>query len=249
MNAAERVAGALCAMWRARTSALGGSVFEDDGLVTCITGLSFPPFNPSLVERMPRDPVAALSAAERHHLAVGLRFGINLDVELHRDVRTTARSAGLRVIQTEPGMVVRPLELSEPPVPGGVAIDPAGDRLEEVAAVVTEGFGGDLSINRGFVAPAVFEDPRARIFLASLDGEPVATVETWLQDGVLGVFGVATVPGARRRGIAAAITAHAIRERAGEADLAFLQSSAMGHGVYRSIGFRAVSTWEVWARA
>jgi GNAT superfamily N-acetyltransferase len=236
-------------MWRARTSALGGAVHEHDGVLCCLTGLNFPPFNPSLVERPPHDPAAALVAAERRYVAVGLPFGINLDIELHRDVRSAAQSAGLRVIQSEPGMVVVPSEVREPSVPNGVEIVPAREHLDAVAIVATEGFGGDLTINRGFVPPTVYDDGSARVYLARLDGRPVATVETSLQDGVLGVFGVATVPDARRRGIAAAITAHAVRDRAAAADIAFLQSSEVGHGVYGSIGFRDASTWEVWSRA
>jgi GNAT superfamily N-acetyltransferase len=76
----------------------------------------------------------------------------------------------------------------------------------------------------------------------------VSTVETSLQDGVLGVFAVATVPDARRMGIGRTITAYAVRDRAADADLAFLQSSEMGHGVYLGLGFRDVATWEVWSR-
>jgi GNAT superfamily N-acetyltransferase len=243
------VAAALCRMWRARTAALGGTVYEHDGVLSCLTGLNFPPFNPSLVEQQPHDPAAALVAAERRYVAVGLPFGINLDVDLHRDVRDAARDAGLRVIQSEPGMVALPSEMRQPSVPHGVEIGPAREHLDAVATVATEGLGGDLTINRGFVPPAVYDDGSARVYLARLDGRPVATAETSLQDGVLGVFGVGTVPDARRRGIAAAVTAHVVLDRAAEADLAFLQSSAMGHGVYEQLGFRDASTWEVWSRA
>ena len=249
MDVSERVAAALCATWRARTVALGGSIHEDDGLVSYLTGLAFAPFNPSLVERPPVDPAAALAAAERHHVAAGLPYGINLDIELHRDVRTAAQTAGLRMIQSEPGMIALASEVAEPSLPKGVEFVSAREHVDAVADVVTEGFGGDHEINRGFVAPAVFDAPSARIYLARLEGRPVATVETSLQDGILGVFGVTTVPDARRRGIAAAITAFAVRDRAEDADLAFLQSSAMGHGVYEAIGFRDLSTWEVWSRA
>jgi ribosomal protein S18 acetylase RimI-like enzyme len=249
MSEAERVAAAMCSMWRTRTAALGGRVYEDDGVLSCLTGLDAAPFNPSVVERAPRDPAAALAGAERHYPAVGLPYGIDLDPELFPDLRDAAAGAGLRVIVSRPGMVVVPADVTVSAMPEGVVIERADRRLDDVAAVATDGFGGDLAINRRFVADPVFRDPRSRVYLALLDGEPVATAETSLQDGVLGVFGVATVPGARRRGFGAAITAHAVRDRADEADLAFLQSSEMGQGVYTRLGFRVVSTWDVWSRA
>ncbi|MEX0984139.1 MAG: hypothetical protein WD096_03730, partial [Actinomycetota bacterium] len=44
----------------------------------------------------------------------------------------------------------------------------------------------------------------------------------------------------------AAITAFAVCDRAGEAELAVLDASDSGFGVYERLGFRTVSTWEVW---
>ena len=248
MSEAERIAAAMCSMWRGRTVALGGTVFEDDGVLSCVTGLDAAPFNPSVIERAPRDPAAALAAAERHYVAVGLPYGIDLDPELHPDVRAAASAAHLRVAVSRPGMIADPMDVPAPVLPDGLAIERADELLDDVAAVATEGFGGDLAINRRFVADAVWRDPRARVYIARLDGRAVATAETSLQEGVLGVFGVATAPSARRQGVGAAITAFAVRDRADEADLAFLQSSEMGHGVYRGLGFRDHSTWEVWSR-
>jgi N-acetylglutamate synthase len=248
MEVAERIAATLCLVWRGRTAALGGTVHENDGVLSFLTGLAAAPFNPSLVERAPRDARKALAAAERLYEAVGLAFGIDLDRELHPEVRAAAEAAGLRIIEPRPGMVAAPSEVPETNAPTGLVIRSAEEDLDDVAAVATAGFGGDLAINRAFVADPVFRDPRARIYLAWLDGRPVSSVETSLQDGVLGIFGVTTVPDARRMGIGGAITAHAVRDRAAEADLAFLQSSQMGHGVYANLGFRDVSRWEVWSR-
>jgi predicted GNAT family acetyltransferase len=146
-------------------------------------------------------------------------------------------------------MVADPERIHAPIGREGLTIERADERLDDVASVATEGFGGEFEINRAFVAGSVWRDVRARVYLATLDGAAVATAETSLQEGVLGVFGVATIPSARRRGIGAAITAHVVRDRAHEADLAFLQSSEMGRGVYERLGFRAISTWEVWSRA
>jgi ribosomal protein S18 acetylase RimI-like enzyme len=249
MTEAEHVAVALCSMWRHRTAALGGTVYEDDGVLSCLTGLASAPFNPSVVERPPADPAAALADAERRYRAVGLPYGIDLDPESFPGVRDAAAAAGLRVVVARPGMVRDPKRVRMPTVPSGLTIERGDEQLDDVASVATEGFGGDVAINRAFVADAVWRDPVARVYVARLDGTAVATAETSLQDGVIGVFGVATVPGARRRGIGSALTAYAVRDRAQEADLAFLQSSEMGRGVYERLGFREISTWEVWSRS
>jgi GNAT superfamily N-acetyltransferase len=249
MDVSERIAAALCLVWRSRTAALGGTVHENDGVLSFLTGLAAAPFNPSLVERSPRDAGEALAAADRLYEAVGLPFGIDLDPELHPDVRAAAEAAGLRIVDSRPGMVAGPSEMPETIARDDLVIGRAARRLDEVAAVATAGFGGDLAINRAFVADPVFQDPHARVYLAWLDGRPVSTVETSLQNGVLGVFGVATIPDARGKGIGGAITAHAVRDRAADSDLAFLQSSEMGHGVYANLGFRDLSRWEVWSRA
>jgi ribosomal protein S18 acetylase RimI-like enzyme len=248
MELSERIAVSLCMAWRRRTAALGGTLHENDGVLSCLTGLDAAPFNPSLVERAPTDVAAALAAAERVYDTVGLPFGIDLDPALHPDVRNGARDADLYVVESRPGMVVAPTDVPAATLTDGLVIGRADGHLTDVAAVATAGFGGDPATNRAFVADAVFQDTRARVYLAWLEGRPVSTVETSLQDGILCVFGVATVPDARRVGIGAAITAYGVRDRAAETDLAFLQSSEMGHGVYERLGFRDVSTWEVWAR-
>jgi len=249
MTEAERVAAALCSMWRGRTAALGGTVYDDDGVLSCLTGLASAAFNPSVIERRPEEPASALAAAERHYRAVGLPFGIDFDPHLFPEVRDAAAAAGLRVVVARPGMVADPNKVEPPVMPDGLVIERADARLDDVASVATEGFGGEYAINRAFVADAVWRDQPARVYVATLDGRRVATAETSLQDGVLGVFGVATVPSARRRGVGAAITAHVVRDRADEADLAFLQSSEMGRAVYANLGFREISTWEVWSRS
>ena len=64
--------------------------------------------------------------------------------------------------------------------------------------------------------------------------------------GVLGVYGVATVPEARRRGIATALT----RGRWWHAPAlpAVLQPSPMAEGMYPRLGFRRFTTFRSWDR-
>ena len=77
-----------------------------------------------------------------------------------------------------------------------------------------------------------------RHYLGALNGEPVATASLFLGDGVAGIYDVRTIPEVRRQGIGYAVTLRAICEGR---DLGYrigaLQSSPMGYGVYRRIGF------------
>ena len=71
----------------------------------------------------------------------------------------------------------------------------------------------------------------------------MATAASVTADGVIGIYNVATAPGFRGRGIAEAITRHALTaallESAGAPIV--LQSSPMGVDLYYSLGFRAVT--------
>jgi ribosomal protein S18 acetylase RimI-like enzyme len=93
-------------------------------------------------------------------------------------------------------------------------------------------------------APLLFHDdtilaPHIAAFVAYMDGVPVASAMTLVSHRVAGVFYVATVEHARRRGLGDALTRMAAR--AGfelGAQAAWLGASEMGAGLYRRIGFR-----------
>jgi predicted GNAT family acetyltransferase len=96
------------------------------------------------------------------------------------------------------------------------------------------------------LGPRALERSRIRMFLATLDARPVAMAYVHLHEGAIGVFGVGTVERYRRRGIGTAVTAFAIAEVGEGADLAWLQPTALGRGVYQAMGFRPVVQWQVW---
>jgi ribosomal protein S18 acetylase RimI-like enzyme len=99
-----------------------------------------------------------------------------------------------------------------------------------------------------FVAEAVFNNfsrlnPKKdfpwRHYLGKLDGRTVAAATLFLGAGVAGIYHMATLPQARRRGIASAMTLTALLEAR---EIAFrigvLQSSNAGRGVYQRLGFK-----------
>ncbi len=75
------------------------------------------------------------------------------------------------------------------------------------------------------------------------NGRPVATAATVVSDGVIGVYNVATMPEDRGKGIAEAITRHAIAAATRETGLTrvILQSTQQGERLYKRLGFREVS--------
>jgi ribosomal protein S18 acetylase RimI-like enzyme len=75
-------------------------------------------------------------------------------------------------------------------------------------------------------------------FVAFVDDGPVATTSVLMGGDVAGIYMVGTLTEARGRGIGAAVTREAMRfARVRGATQAALQSSELGYGVYRNLGF------------
>lgn len=85
------------------------------------------------------------------------------------------------------------------------------------------------------------EDAPEEHVIGLLDGTPVATASLVVAGGAAGIYNVATLEPARRRGIGAALTSAAVR-RGGERglEIATLQASDMGRPIYERLGFRFV---------
>ena len=252
-DTAERVrmAAFMPAAWRRRVAACGGQVHDADGLAVCLTGVPLAPFNPTLIERLPDDPDAAIERAEAYYDGTGLALGIDLEPSLHGPVREAARRGGLTMVESRPGMTVALADVVPVAPPDGVELFrvESSALLDRVVEVDESAFGVDAATTRRFLPDAVLEDPTQRVYAARVDGRLVSVGESTTLNGVVGVFGVATDPGYRRRGIGAALTAFLLADRAGDADLAVLDASDLGEGVYARLGFAAMSTWEVWVRA
>lgn len=82
-------------------------------------------------------------------------------------------------------------------------------------------------------------------YVARCGGENAAMLMAFDHDGDCGIYMVGTVAAARRRGIATALSAHAVaaaRERG--CTTASLQATAMAEGVYARVGFHDLGRFD-----
>ena len=94
-----------------------------------------------------------------------------------------------------------------------------------------------------------FGDELPVTILARIDGRPVATALGSVAGGGIVIANVTTVPDVRGRGLGRTVTLAAMHAgaRAG-ATIAVLQSTEMGLGVYRSLGFEEFARYRVAVR-
>ena len=89
-----------------------------------------------------------------------------------------------------------------------------------------------------------FFHPEIVRYVAHVNGESGAAGLSFVSDGVLGIFGTATLPAFRRRGLQGAIVARAINDARGKADLviATTEPGSISQRTFERLGFRVIYT-------
>ena len=226
------------------------SVPRAGGVVTLLTGLPMDWFSQVLIERDEATPAGVLAgvaeARERgDRFVVRLREGID-----DRFIPTLAR-AGLTPAgegTSTPGMVAFTIDrdaIAGQAAPGleiRRVIDAAG--IDAHRRTVTAGFGSDPSVAWETACPDLLDRPECVVYVGYADGAPVVSGLGWRTGRTIGVYSIATIPSARRRGFGAAMTARVVADSvAAGCDVAALQASELGRRVYERLGFRTVVTY------
>lgn len=221
----------------------GALIRRDGGVVTLLSGLPLLLFNQILIESSRADPGALQDAVEAAR-ARGHRFVVDVRSGSDDHVIPEVGELGLVMLGDGPwipGMAMYPLAVE----PHDVGLDLRrvrdGAGIEDHVQAAAAGFEMSEDLLRRIVRPGILEAPGTTVFVGYHDGEPVATGLGIRTGRTIGVYNIATVPTARRRGFGRAMTAHVVAEGAAAGcDVAVLQASDMGRPIYERMGFRTV---------
>ena len=231
-------------LWREMVRWSGGRIVEEDG-VLFVSGPSA--YLRVAIRSDPSVDGNAVVARATEFFGDGpAGFILNVRLPDDGDIESAALAAGFRAAWTE-----LPMAIDEPPAAGAIPNEIDVRVLDDTSGVIDYGrvvaLANDDPGERER-APLLFHDetilaPHIAAFVAYLDAEPVACAMTLVSHRVAGVFYVATVEHARRRGVGDALTRMAARTgfEMG-ADAAWLGASEMGAGLYRRIGFRELGS-------
>jgi hypothetical protein len=236
----DRVHAHLRAYLEAVASLPGGELRVDGGIVRSTAPIGWPMFNGALA--IPQAGSCGAAAAVARELAAHGRpwFWWALPDTPGSALDAAAAAGASEFDRRAPWMEARIADLPEPAMPEGASLeevsDEAGYRLW--ARTLREIYGFPEEGERSWVEPARllgWRDLPWRQWIAFHGGEPVAVTLLFCGGGVAGLFGVGTMPSARRLGFGRLVTLHPLK-RSGE-ELAGFFSTPDGEPLYRSLGF------------
>jgi ribosomal protein S18 acetylase RimI-like enzyme len=226
-------------------SARNGSVLRAEGLVASFVPSA--PDSPALNAAVALDPQQApryLEELECRYGDAGVRrWAIWVDGS-HRDVTAELRHCGMAIASASPGMGAALTDLK-------IDLTTANPRPNANLRVV--GHVNDLAYgnidNRLERTLNTLEEGTLRGYKADLNGAPAAVALALHHGDDCGVSFVATVPRARRQGLATQVMRSALADaRRSELTTITLQATELGERLYQQLGLRRLSPMELWER-
>ena len=220
-------------------------LYETPESIRTVTDIPFPLFNSVLRARLPSERIdQAIDSilAEYRSRNVPMMWWIGPSTQ-PSDLGRILSDRGLH-LSANPGMAADLACLPERyPMPEELLIK----RVEQEAELDTFcRVVGDVFGMPGFVADAFFDlflhlgfDSPLINYIGLVNNQVVATSSVFLGAGIAGLYNVAAVESARRKGIGAAMTALPLLEaRAAGYRISTLEASESGFNVYRRLGFQ-----------
>jgi GNAT superfamily N-acetyltransferase len=228
--------------WREDVSRRPGGDWADlGGVHVHTTGLAPRQWNGAHVTRpLDVDPIVPRVAewfAERDK-----PWGVLIPAELE------LTPSELTHLTDQPVMLLKLDALQPAPLPTGIAVTDRAPTAD-VAQVQSEAFGDPYDVTRAFVGPTLGAGaaPPQQTVVAYDGPEPVGCATAARMGDVVGVYGVAVREKWRRRGIGAALTHTVLAHARGlGCDLAYLNPSDVGVGMYSSLGFKGALPMRIW---
>jgi GNAT superfamily N-acetyltransferase len=223
----------------------GGWLAEFDGVLAGVT--------PAVPERsLPNSVLYRDEAALEHALdeladvydRAGVRAWTVWVPDYHERAKELLAEAG-HVLDADPAAMIAFLEEVEAPRDDDPEPDPE-PVLEDLARV------NDLAYGTGDAFARMMGEGHAGqgfIWLARVDGEPVASTVSLHHGGDCSIWWVATVPDMRGRGLAPGLMRRALAHgRDNDCTVTTLQATKLGEPVYERLGYRSFGTMEMWER-
>jgi GNAT superfamily N-acetyltransferase len=226
-------------------NAADGSVLERDGLVASIVPSA--PDSPTLNAAVAIDPDAPAAHLEDLHARYAharvRRWGVWLDGSATRAAQRLAR-AGMAVTSSSPGMGAHLRDDLD---------TTRTDTAPALADLRTVGRVNDLAYGNydGRLERTLTPLPNGVLtgYRADLDGRPAAVALALHHNHDCGVSFVATIPEARRQGLATAVMRQALAAAKTQGcTTSTLQATDLGERLYASLGYRRLCAMQLWER-
>lgn len=224
-----------------------GHILPEPEVVLIDSGLVNTELNIAFLQR-PETAHAGVERAARFFAHRARPWRLEAPVDYQTELDGSAVRAGLADRRLRPGLVVTRTDLIEDGVPSDLVIRRVSS-LEEAEVfnrTLVRGMAGAHALH--LPSPARLSLPGLHCYLGLVEGEPVATAVLYTSRRVAGIYAVATVEGARRRGYGRAVTERAVADGFDHGcTVSFLQSSVIGRSVYEGMGYRWVFDRVCWA--
>ena len=239
-----------------RANALG-EARQMPGVLLVSSGINYGVFNSALIT----EPVESVAELEQRLLtaqvffsARGFRWSLwvcedMLAGPVRRKARSICERYGLRLLTEPPGMFAERIRPSVRPAPE-LTVKPVRDAETRAAfcQIASETFELPLGVAQEiYTQPAVWEST-FRGYVGYAGATAVTTAATVVENGVAGVYSVATLGGYRCRGFAECVMRYALGEAHREfgVEATVLQATRQGVRLYQEMGYRTVTRFGIY---